>query len=66
MPVGYPRGFEVTGVSSGIKPGGKRDLALIYSAKTCEAAAMFTTNTFAAAPVQRYRCQFGKCECMYR
>ncbi len=52
MPVRYPRGFEVTGVSSGIKPGGKRDLALIYSAKTCEAAAMFTTNTFAAAPVQ--------------
>ncbi len=52
MPVRYPRGFEVAGVSCGIKPGEKRDLALIYSTKTCEAAAMFTTNAFAAAPVQ--------------
>jgi glutamate N-acetyltransferase/amino-acid N-acetyltransferase len=47
----YPRGFKVAGVSCGIKSGGKRDLALIYSVKACEAAAMFTTNTLAAAPV---------------
>lgn len=52
MPTRYPKGFQVAGVSCGIKAGEKRDLALIYSAKTCEAAAMFTTNTFAAAPVQ--------------
>jgi len=53
-----PKGFKAGGVWCGIKAGGrpldgirKRDLALIYSEKSCAAAAMFTTNRVKAASV---------------
>jgi glutamate N-acetyltransferase/amino-acid N-acetyltransferase len=48
-----PAGFKAGGIRCGIKPGSqKNDLALIYSEKECDAAAMFTTNIVKAACVQ--------------
>jgi len=47
----YPLGFKASGVSCGIKKGGKKDLAVIYSDVPAVAAGMFTTNKFKAAPV---------------
>jgi glutamate N-acetyltransferase / amino-acid N-acetyltransferase len=46
-----PKGFKAAGVKAGIKKSGKEDLALIYSTVPAAVAAMFTTNTMAAAPV---------------
>jgi len=47
-----PKGFKAGGIWCGIKASSKkRDLALIYSEKTCAAAAMFTTNRVKAASV---------------
>jgi glutamate N-acetyltransferase / amino-acid N-acetyltransferase len=46
-----PLGFLASGVSAGLKPEGKRDLAIIAAEKTVPAAAVFTTNKVAAAPV---------------
>jgi glutamate N-acetyltransferase/amino-acid N-acetyltransferase len=47
-----PKGFKAGGIWCGIKSSSKkRDLALIYSEKTCAAAAMFTTNRVKAASV---------------
>ena len=45
------RGFLASGVSAGLKPSGRRDLALITAEKPVPAAAVFTTNRVAAAPV---------------
>lgn len=49
----YPRGFLVSGTHVGIKPSNKDkpDLAIIRSTQPCSAAAVFTKNVFAAAPV---------------
>jgi glutamate N-acetyltransferase/amino-acid N-acetyltransferase len=48
-----PKGFKAGGVWCGIKASSKkRDLALVYSEKTCTAAAMFTANRVKAASVQ--------------
>ncbi|MDD5475510.1 MAG: bifunctional glutamate N-acetyltransferase/amino-acid acetyltransferase ArgJ [Syntrophales bacterium] len=44
-------GFRANGIASGIKETGGRDLALILSDRLAEAAAVFTTNRFKAAPV---------------
>jgi glutamate N-acetyltransferase/amino-acid N-acetyltransferase len=47
-----PKGFRAGGIWSGIKADSrKRDLALIYSEKSCAAAAVFTTNRVKAASV---------------
>ena len=47
-----PRGFRAGGIWCGIKASSrKRDLALIYSEKSCVAAAMFTANRVKAASV---------------
>jgi len=47
-----PKGFKAGGIWCGIKANSKkRDLALIYSEKSCAAAAMFTTNRVKAASV---------------
>ncbi|KUO69951.1 MAG: hypothetical protein APF77_13820 [Clostridia bacterium BRH_c25] len=43
--------FKASGVSSGIKNSGKKDLCVIYSEKKSVAAAVFTTNKVKAAPV---------------
>ncbi|MCL2809024.1 MAG: bifunctional glutamate N-acetyltransferase/amino-acid acetyltransferase ArgJ [Treponema sp.] len=48
-----PKGFSAGGIRCGIKPSSsKKDLALIYSDKLCDAAAMFTKNIVKAASVQ--------------
>lgn len=44
-------GFDAAGVAAGIKKNGNLDLALIASRTPCRAAAVFTQNAFAAAPV---------------
>ncbi|MDR2575561.1 MAG: bifunctional glutamate N-acetyltransferase/amino-acid acetyltransferase ArgJ [Treponema sp.] len=47
-----PKGFKAGGIWCGIKATSKKkDLALIYSEKSCVAAAMFTTNRVKAACV---------------
>jgi len=43
--------FKASGVSSGIKKSGKKDLCVIFSEKESTAAAVFTTNKVKAAPV---------------
>jgi len=48
-----PEGFLAGGIRCGIKASSqKKDLALIYSQKSCNAAAMFTKNRVKAASVQ--------------
>jgi glutamate N-acetyltransferase/amino-acid N-acetyltransferase len=46
-----PQGFRFAGVACGLKKTGAADLALIVSERPCAAAATFTRNRFAAAPV---------------
>jgi glutamate N-acetyltransferase/amino-acid N-acetyltransferase len=45
------RGFKTAAVAAGIKANGALDLALIYSETAAVAAAVFTKNTFIAAPL---------------
>src|SRR5499426_884674 len=45
------QGFKMTAVAAGIKTGGALDLALIHSERPANAAAVFTQNTFIAAPL---------------
>ena len=44
-------GILAGGVAAGIKPSGKKDLALIYSSVPARAAAVFTQNQIKGAPV---------------
>lgn len=46
-----PKGFKAAGVKAGIKKSGREDVAVIYSVVPSAAAAVFTMNTMAAAPV---------------
>jgi glutamate N-acetyltransferase/amino-acid N-acetyltransferase len=46
-----PRGFSFSAATAGIKPSGKPDLALAVAPEGASAAALFTTNRVAAAPV---------------
>jgi glutamate N-acetyltransferase / amino-acid N-acetyltransferase len=50
MKINVP-GFLANGVSVGIKDNEKKDLGLIYSTQPAKVAAVFTKNTFKAAPV---------------
>ena len=45
------KGFRAAGVAAGIKHKDRKDVALIVADAPCSAAAMFTTNNVAAAPV---------------
>ena len=45
------KGFRAAGVAAGIKYKDRKDVALIVADAPCSAAAMFTTNAVAAAPV---------------
>ena len=45
------KGFRAAGVGAGIKYKGRNDVALIVADAPCSAAAVFTTNKVAAAPV---------------
>src|SRR5882762_5484604 len=44
-------GILASGVAAGIKPSGKKDLALLYSSSPARAAAVFTSNQVKGAPV---------------
>ena len=44
-------GILAAGITAGIKPSGKKDLALIYSSAPARAAAVFTTHQVKGAPV---------------
>jgi glutamate N-acetyltransferase/amino-acid N-acetyltransferase len=44
-------GLLASGIAAGIKPSGKKDLALIYSSAPARAAAVFTQNQVKGAPV---------------
>jgi len=44
-------GILASGIAAGIKPSGKKDLALIYSSVPARAAALFTRNQVKGAPV---------------
>lgn len=46
-----PAGFKASGLFCGIKKSKKRDLALIYSERSCDAAGVFTTNKVQASCV---------------
>jgi glutamate N-acetyltransferase/amino-acid N-acetyltransferase len=50
MKINVP-GFLANGISVGIKDGQEKDLGLIYSTIPAKVAAVFTKNTFKAAPV---------------
>ncbi|GBU27153.1 ornithine acetyltransferase [Treponema sp. R8-4-B8] len=48
-----PKGFSAGGIRCGIKASSqKKDLAVIFSQKVCDASAMFTTNKVKAASVR--------------
>lgn len=47
----YPKGYKASGIYCGIKKSGRKDLALVFSENNAVAAAVFTTNSFKAAPV---------------
>lgn len=46
-----PKGFRAAGVPAAIKYENRNDVALIVADEPCDAAAVFTTNKVAAAPV---------------
>ncbi|QOP45152.1 bifunctional glutamate N-acetyltransferase/amino-acid acetyltransferase ArgJ [Sulfurimonas paralvinellae] len=48
-------GFFADGVSAGLKNGGAKDMAFIYSKEPCEIASVFTTNKMAAAPIKHFK-----------
>ena len=52
MSVTFPKGFRAAGVIAGMKPSGLPDLGLLVADQPCSAAALFTTNAFAAWPVR--------------
>jgi glutamate N-acetyltransferase/amino-acid N-acetyltransferase len=49
--VSSPNGFRATGISGGLKEVRARDLALVYSVRPCNVAAVFTTSAILAAPI---------------
>lgn len=49
--IATPIGFHAAETAAGIKYQDRRDMALIYSEKPCQAAGTFTTNVVKAAPV---------------
>ena len=53
------RGFRASGVAAGIKYAERKDFALLVSDLPAQAAAMFTTNAVAAAPVLLGRERIG-------
>ena len=50
-----PAGFRACGVTAGLKQTGNPDMALLLSGKECTFAGTFTSNLFAAAPVEYCR-----------
>jgi glutamate N-acetyltransferase/amino-acid N-acetyltransferase len=48
-------GFYADGISAGLKPGGAKDMAFVYSDTACEIASVFTSNKMTAAPIRHFR-----------
>ena len=46
-----PQGFQAAGIVAGIKPSGKKDLALIASDQPATGAGVYTTNRVQGAPI---------------
>ncbi|MBV4441287.1 bifunctional glutamate N-acetyltransferase/amino-acid acetyltransferase ArgJ [Clostridium tyrobutyricum] len=46
-----PKGFKSSGVSTGLKKGNKKDLALVYSKESCNSAGVYTKNKVKGAPL---------------
>src|SRR6266496_6092611 len=62
-------GILASGTAAGIKPSGKKDLALIYSSAPARAAAVFTSNQVKGAPVivsQEHVREIGRASCRER
>src|SRR4030043_2088061 len=59
-------GFLFSGIPSGIKKDGSRDLGLIYSEVPAQVAGLFTTNRVKAAPVllDMERIKGGQCQAL--
>ena len=57
--VASARGFRAAGAAGGIKYKGRDDVALVVADVPCSAAAVFTTNKVAAAPVVYDRALLG-------
>ena len=55
MSVTFPLGFRAAGITAGLKPSGRPDLALLVSDQPAAAAALLTTNAYPAAPVRLTR-----------
>lgn len=55
MSVTFARGFRAAGVTAGLKASRSPDLALLLADAPATAAGVFTTNAFAAPPVQLCR-----------
>ncbi|MCY3763063.1 MAG: bifunctional glutamate N-acetyltransferase/amino-acid acetyltransferase ArgJ [Gemmatimonadetes bacterium] len=49
--VASPQGYLAAGIRTGVKESGARDLALVYSTRPANAAAVYTTNKVQGAPV---------------
>ncbi|MDJ0663233.1 MAG: bifunctional glutamate N-acetyltransferase/amino-acid acetyltransferase ArgJ [Acidimicrobiia bacterium] len=60
MSVTAPRGFRAAGVAAGIKSSGDLDVSLVAGDDELTAAAVFTTNRAAAAPVVVSRAQLDR------
>jgi len=50
-------GFYADGVAIGLKNGGAKDLAFVYSEALCLNASVFTTNKMTAAPIRHFKDQ---------
>ena len=48
-------GFFADGISAGLKPNNKKDMAFIYADTLCDIASTFTTNKMAAAPIKHFK-----------
>jgi len=46
-----PLGFYADGIAAGLKDGGAKDMAFVYSDQPCVLASVLTTNKMAAAPI---------------
>ena len=46
-----PNGYRAAGIQTGVKESGAKDLALVYSTRPANAAAVYTTNKVQGAPI---------------
>ena len=46
-----PSGYRAAGIQTGVKESGAKDLALVYSTRPANAAAVYTTNKVQSAPI---------------